>query len=143
MSVLHWAQGGGRNEAPRSGHTQRVAPRPTATMLEVDGGGLTSLGMGRSSASVWPSSSSSGGSGLVGGGCCHTMASWACSLRYRLVRWVRLTLLTTFLQEGTVRVGGGCHSPCGLCSHISRGQGWAESGEVGVWAGCLLAGAGR
>lgn len=68
--------------------------------------GLTSLGRERSSASVRPSSSSSGGSGPVGGGCCHTMASWACSLRYRLVRWVRLTLLTTFLGDGKGRVGG-------------------------------------
>lgn len=33
------------------------------------------------------------------------MASWACSLRYRLVRWVRLTRLTTFLGEGKVKVG--------------------------------------
>lgn len=59
---------------------------------------LTSGGCSRSSASVCLSSSSRG-SGLVGAGCCHTMASWACSLRYRLVRCVRLTLLTTFLGE--------------------------------------------
>ena len=42
------------------------------------------------------------------------MASWACSLRYRLVRWVRLTRLTTFL--GAQGEGGGRHRlPCGLC----------------------------
>lgn len=75
---------------------------------------LTSRGGGWSSASVWRSSSSSDGSGLAGGGCCHTMASWACSLRYRLVRWIRLTRLTTFL--GAQREGVGRHRlPCGLC----------------------------
>lgn len=76
--------------------------------------GLTSRGSGWSSASVWRSSSSSDGSGLAGRGCCHTMASWACSLRYRLVRWVRLTRLTTFL--GAQGEGGGRHRlPRRLC----------------------------
>lgn len=35
----------------------------------------------------------------MSGDCCHTMASCACSLRYRLVRCVRLTRLTTFLER--------------------------------------------
>lgn len=90
-SLIHWLLGQG--------------------LLHSEGEGLTSGGGGPSSVSVWPSSSSSGGSGLVGGGCCHTMASWACSLRYRLVRWVRLTRLTTFLGECRVRLGRTLPSP--------------------------------
>lgn len=90
----------------------------------------TSAGGGPSSVSVWPSSSSSGGSGLVGGGCCHTMASWACSLRYRLVRWLKLTLLTTFLGKG--REGGRKGAACPvLCPELLQAPGPASQRQQG------------
>lgn len=96
----HASPGAAADPGPLRAHAHR------ATCLPHSGAELTWEGGGPSSESVWRSSSSSGGSGLPGGGRCHTMASWACSLRYRLVRSVRLTRLTTFLGEGRLRCGG-------------------------------------